>query len=215
MSSTDVLQDRGRSAMVSYPGVGGNGCGLDRGSLNRSTRRISLFGAFVLAALAATGGGVIRDMLIDRSPPVVIAQPAYLFTVGATILLYFAMDKLSALLNRNRRLRLMQSSLRSRLSRPGEWILVICDGMSLGIFTYVGVIAALRANCTPIADVGPSPGGHDHVRRRDPTGRGSRHARKRADEEFAVRGDLAARRLGDERWLGKRTLGRTWNSLHS
>ena len=115
----------------------------------------SLFGAFVLAALAATGGGVIRDMLIDRSPPVVIAQPAYLFTVGATILLYFAMDKLSALLNRNRRLRLMQWSLRSRLSRPGEWILVICDGMSLGIFTYVGVIAALRANCTPLLMWGP------------------------------------------------------------
>ncbi len=46
-----------------------------------------LVGAFVLAALPALGGGIMRDLLVGRRPLGVLRTPAYLLTVIITVLL--------------------------------------------------------------------------------------------------------------------------------
>ena len=55
------------------------------GYLAARSDRFSLFGALLLAALAALGGGVIRDLLIARQPIGAIANPLYALLVGATV----------------------------------------------------------------------------------------------------------------------------------
>ena len=59
----------------------------------------SLLGAFVLAALPAVGGGVLRDLLLGREPIGVLASPLpltlVLVTVLAAYVMYYVRDRLA------------------------------------------------------------------------------------------------------------------------
>ena len=46
----------------------------------------TLFGALVLAALPAVGGGIVRDLLLQRDPLGVVRSPEALLSVFGTVL---------------------------------------------------------------------------------------------------------------------------------
>src|SRR5262245_26764529 len=46
----------------------------------------TLFAALVLAALPAVGGGIVRDLLLQRDPLAVVRDPEALLTVFGTVL---------------------------------------------------------------------------------------------------------------------------------
>src|SRR5262249_61086164 len=46
----------------------------------------SVFGALVLAAVPAVGGGIVRDLLLQRDPLAVVRNPEALLTVFGTVL---------------------------------------------------------------------------------------------------------------------------------
>ena len=48
--------------------------------------RYTLFGALVLAALPAVGGGIVRDLLLQREPLGIVQNPEALLTVFGTVL---------------------------------------------------------------------------------------------------------------------------------
>lgn len=60
------------------------------------TERYSLFGAFVLSALPAVGGGIVRDFLVNRPLPASVASPAPLMTVMGVVLASYLFLRLVA-----------------------------------------------------------------------------------------------------------------------
>lgn len=87
------------------------------------TKRLDVFGVLVLAAVAALGGGLLRDVLLD-SPPAALQGPGYLLTTLVAGLLVFFF-----------------SPLVDRLAGTVR----LCDAAGLGLFVAAGTQKALDA----------------------------------------------------------------------
>jgi polar amino acid transport system substrate-binding protein len=117
----------------------------------------SVFGAVVLAALPAVGGGIVRDLLIGRRPIGVVRGPLYLLLVLATVavgfVVYFALDRA-----RGRFLFMFDlSSWIVRMSRvvlPRD-VFELFDALGLAAFTVTGVAIASSAGAEPLLLWGP------------------------------------------------------------
>ncbi len=97
------------------------------GALSARLKRFDLFGVVFLAALTATGGGMIRDVLLGLVPPAALAHPRdFLLSVavGAGV---FAFGR--------------------EFSTPRmRDVVLLFDALGLGVFTAVG---AARATLVP------------------------------------------------------------------
>lgn len=99
-------------------------------------RRLDLFGALILGAVTSVGGGMIRDIIIGHTPPVVFTNPIYaLFAVAVSLvifcLIYFFGDRINTQSNRWRQ------------------TINFFDAIGLGVFVTVGVDAVIGG---PLAD---------------------------------------------------------------
>ena len=103
----------------------------------------SIFGAFVLALLPAVGGGLMRDLIINRDVPGVLRTPISLLLVIALVLLAYALIKLLPKLGR----------LPTRMNL--QPLVDILDAIALAAYTVVGVIVAVEARCEPLVLWGP------------------------------------------------------------
>ncbi|MGO0604532.1 trimeric intracellular cation channel family protein [Brevibacterium linens] len=93
------------------------------GVLLAARRDFDITGGLVLGTMTGIGGGMVRDVLLDRVPNA-IGQPIYLAPpVIATLLIYI---------------------IGSRISRARIWI-VAFDAMGLGLFSVTGTTIALAA----------------------------------------------------------------------
>lgn len=88
------------------------------------TRRLDLFGVLVLAAVAALGGGLVRDVLLDAHPPAALDGADYLLTTLVAGLLVFFF-----------------SPLVERLAAAVR----LFDAAGLGLFVAAGTTKALDA----------------------------------------------------------------------
>ncbi|MCC7276248.1 MAG: TRIC cation channel family protein [Alphaproteobacteria bacterium] len=121
------------------------------------SERYSLFGAFVLAALPAVGGGLIMDLIANRNPVGILAQPSYVIAIIVVVLsaklvmtfidlargrLLFFFD-LAYLYVR------LQSKIQVRT------LLLFWDSVGLASFTVTGVFTAIQFDCRPLVIWGP------------------------------------------------------------
>lgn len=121
------------------------------GILVAVSRRMDLFGIFVLAAVTAVGGGIIRDTMLGHTPPIALQSGLYFFLivgaiVATTIILrYFDMDLRLQIMHRSLYLYwagdtigLASFTITGTLSgiyyAPNLWVLCI----TLGVITAVG-----------------------------------------------------------------------------
>ncbi|WP_157961747.1 TRIC cation channel family protein [Acuticoccus kandeliae] len=113
--------------------------------------RFSLLGAFVLAGLPAVGGGVIRDLLIDRDPIGILGDPLPLTLVIATVAASYVAMALAG------RLAGTVRSLEARLPRALSplAVLEVTDALGLAAFTVIGVSIAVRYDAEPLWLWGP------------------------------------------------------------
>ena len=117
----------------------------------------SLLGAFVLAALPAVGGGVVRDLLVGREPIGILASQLPLLlvigTVGTAYVLYALHDRLEA---SGRRVahRLFGAVRWPKLLSFGN-LLEFTDAIGLATFTVLGVVVAVGAGAEPLWLWGP------------------------------------------------------------
>ena len=91
----------------------------------RDTRyKYDLVGATGLAFASALGGGITRDLVLQKGPPLAFADPRYLVTAlaGAGIGMIFA----------------------PRIGRNIERIIIIVDAAALGLFSVSGSTRALN-----------------------------------------------------------------------
>ncbi|MCP4259502.1 MAG: transporter substrate-binding domain-containing protein [Planctomycetes bacterium] len=117
----------------------------------------SLFGAFVLASLPAMGGGIIRDLVVNREKLAVLANPAYLFAVIFTVLVGYLVSTLVA--------KVGLDSRKDESSADGDdWFvhkisvnaaIAFFDALGLAAFSIIGVVVAVESRSNPLWLWGP------------------------------------------------------------
>ena len=106
--------------------------------------KFSVFGAVVLASLPAVGGGILRDVIVNRDQPAVLQSAQnvsiVLILVASTyLLMQLPLHRISVFKKVNRIHWLSTKSL-----------IDFFDALGLSAFTVVGVIVAVEAKCDPL-----------------------------------------------------------------
>lgn len=99
---------------------------------------MDLFGVNILALVTATGGGMIRDIIIGKIPPVMFRNPIYVIIAvitanAAFIILYFSRD-----------------ISRSSLVQVTDKLLFVFDTLGLAAFTVDGVSAGMQTGSSSL-----------------------------------------------------------------
>ena len=104
------------------------------GAMIAIEKKMDIFGVNVLGATTAVGGGIMRDIILGLTPPGAFSHPVYVLVAAltSTILFVIAYAKPTAFESR------VKTDYYDKLM---FW----CDTAGLGIFTVVGVQAAVRA----------------------------------------------------------------------
>ncbi len=102
------------------------------GVLAAGRRRMDLFGALVVAAVTAVGGGTVRDLILDRHPVFWVQDLRYLGVIVGAGGLSFAYTS---------------------VFRPPGLSLEVADALGLAVFTVVGARGALAAGAPPVVVV--------------------------------------------------------------
>ena len=100
------------------------------GALAGLQRQLDAFGVVILGVCTACGGGVIRDLTLGITPPVMFCQPVYaLVAMGVSALVFLPAVR----------------HLLAVESRAYELVMLWLDSIGLGLFTVVGVEKTLGA----------------------------------------------------------------------
>lgn len=104
------------------------------GAMIAIEKKMDIFGVNVLGATTAVGGGIMRDIILGLTPPGAFSHPVYVLVAAltSTILFVIAYAKPTAFESR------VKTDYYDKLM---FW----CDTTGLGIFTVVGIQAAVRA----------------------------------------------------------------------
>lgn len=104
------------------------------GAMIAIEKKMDIFGVNVLGATTAVGGGIMRDIILGLTPPGAFSHPVYVLVAAltSTILFVIAYTKPTAFESR------VKTDYYDKLM---FW----CDTAGLGIFTVVGIQAAVRA----------------------------------------------------------------------
>ena len=104
------------------------------GALTAMKKDMDIFGACVLGMTTSIGGGIIRDLILDITPPVAFLNPTHAiigFAVPAITYLPFIQKYFTV------------------SHRTYDIILLIADSVGLGVFTVVGVNSCFSAIASP------------------------------------------------------------------
>ncbi len=102
------------------------------GSLLAARKQFDFVGSILLASIAALGGGVIRDIVINAGPPIAFTNPAYLAPpLLAAMLVYY-----------------LFSSVQRFTS-----LLTLFDAGGLALFCITGTLKAISAGMNPVAAI--------------------------------------------------------------
>lgn len=97
------------------------------GALTALRKRMDLFGVCMMGLTTAVGGGVIRDLVLGRTPPATFRNPIYAAFAVCTALVLF-LPSVQRQMERN--------------PKAYDLVMLAMDTLGLGIFTVVGVRAA-------------------------------------------------------------------------
>jgi len=92
-------------------------------------KRLDLFGVAFVGFVAALGGGLLRDLVIDAVPPLAFADWRYAVTAVLAALAIFWLHPHLARLRR---------------------VVLVLDAAGLGLFTVTGTLKALNAGVPPV-----------------------------------------------------------------
>ena len=104
------------------------------GAMIAIEKKMDIFGVNVLGATTAVGGGIMRDIILGLTPPGAFSHPVYVLVAAltSTILFVIAYAKPTAFESRVK-------------TDEYDKLMFWCDTAGLGIFTVVGIQAAVRA----------------------------------------------------------------------
>ena len=100
------------------------------GAFTAIEKKMDLFGVAMLGLTTAVGGGVIRDVILGAVPPAMFASPVYAVSALVCAAAVF-IPSLRTLIRKRQRLY--------------DTVLLVMDSVGLGVFSAVGVRAAVEA----------------------------------------------------------------------
>ena len=112
---------------------------------------LDYFGALVIAAIVAVGGGTIRDLLLGRYPLFWLQDPIYLisiFIVGVIGIILIPITKPDPRSKRSSSTGFFQPLFSLMFGTSGSFALI--DSFALGIWAYLGTLYALTSGIPPL-----------------------------------------------------------------
>jgi uncharacterized membrane protein YeiH len=103
------------------------------GAMVAIRKRLDLFGVLVLGATTAVGGGIIRDVILNITPPGSFANPVYFALAAATVIILFLVCYFNPYF------------LDMEFLENYEKIMNVLDAIGLGAFTVLGAQKAVVA----------------------------------------------------------------------
>ena len=127
------------------------------GAIIAATEGYSLYGALVLAALPAIGGGFLRDLLAGVSPPSMMEEADDIQAVIATVLAGYLFNLTVHQLSGRSLVfyDLVQIYVRAKRRISPQVVLEIMDAVGMAALTVVGVHVALQEHAEPLWLWGP------------------------------------------------------------
>lgn len=104
------------------------------GAMIGLNKNMDIFGVCILGLATATGGGVIRDLILGLTPPMAFRDPTYAVLALATSAVFFS-----------RRVRRVLMHNQRRYDRLLFWM----DTLGLGVFSVAGVELAFSRSGHP------------------------------------------------------------------
>ena len=93
-------------------------------------KKMDIFGVSILGLTAAVGGGILRDLILNITPPAAFLNPAFAITAIAVSILFFVPSVRSVFEHRK---------------KVYDTLILIMDSIGLGLFTVVGIDVATSA----------------------------------------------------------------------
>ena len=103
------------------------------GAMIAIERKLDMFGVSFLGVVTALGGGVVRDLIIGKTPPVMFENYSYLAAAMITSLAVFVV------------MFLLKNKYDKKRKRLFEGFFNVFDAVGLGIFAVLGVNIAVNA----------------------------------------------------------------------
>lgn len=100
------------------------------GAMVAIEKKMDIFGVAILGLCTATGGGVIRDVVLGCTPPATFRDPVYAVLAVLTSIVVFLPG--------------VRRAMKARKA-AFDRLLLVTDSVGLGVFTVVGVQAAWNA----------------------------------------------------------------------
>lgn len=114
---------------------------------------LNLISAFGLSIVPSFGGGLIRDLIVNRSPVGVLVTPRYIFTVCVVFLLAVLLINIYDALKRTVRCRSIVKIIPT--DRVIHRIVDIFDAIGTSAFTVIGVLVGVMSHADPLWVWGP------------------------------------------------------------
>lgn len=108
----------------------------------------TLFGTFLFAMLPSVGGGIMRDVLINREEVGLFLTPSYMYYIISVVLIGFSSIRILEYYNKG-------ASEDSVMAKFWDNILVLGDALGQAAFVITGVSVAIMARIEPIELWGP------------------------------------------------------------
>ena len=105
------------------------------GSIIAIHKNMDIFGVNFLAITTATGGGIIRDLVIGQTPPITFQNPRYVFLSILTANIVFLLIHLDR----------KHHKITTQTHQVYEHLLFWCDTLGLAAFSIDGVSAGIYA----------------------------------------------------------------------
>lgn len=90
-------------------------------------KNLDLMGLFILSFLTANGGGILRDILTDRPPVILLSNEPFLIALVVTLL--GSVFK-----------------LHHKIDVENQWLFIVCDAVGLVAFAITGALVAVAIN---------------------------------------------------------------------
>lgn len=118
--------------------------------------RASFFKAALLATLPAVGGGIVRDLIVNRSPIGVLRTPIYVLSICITILVVYLFvrwgQKLLFIVSQKNHQKFLKVG---QQSKNLTMLIEAFDALGLAAFTVIGVTVAFSTKSDPLWLWGP------------------------------------------------------------
>jgi len=121
------------------------------GLLIARDHKYDIFGTFIMTSLLATGGGLMRDLIVGRQPAV-LRSPDYAYIVVVVSIIGFLLCRIHfALLNKYE----AYNAMAKKNKKKCEFVREVIEAIAIGAYTIIGVGVAVEMKVAPLWLWGP------------------------------------------------------------